>query len=209
MFKTRLSIRPSTLRAAPGVRPLIRRRRDHRRLPPSEDPPTCIGHDRNVVTSKSSVPEPPQTANLLRALVKALDQVAAHALAARGFTPAQFTVLQQLRELPSPTTQSVLAAAIDVAQPTMAATLARMDRDGLIERRPDPEDYRKTLVRPSLSANRRYRAALLAKTQAEQAVRDQLSETDAQQLDQILLRLLATDKETEAPGPDGALTQPG
>jgi DNA-binding MarR family transcriptional regulator len=43
-------------------------------------------------------------------------------------------------------TQKALAEAAAVEQPTMAATLARMERDGLIERRPHPDDRRSSLV---------------------------------------------------------------
>jgi DNA-binding MarR family transcriptional regulator len=42
--------------------------------------------------------------------------------------------------------QAELAAAAGLQQPTMAATLNRMERDGLIERRPDPADGRSMLV---------------------------------------------------------------
>lgn len=44
-------------------------------------------------------------------------------------------------------TQAQLARHMALEQPTMAATLSRMARDGLLVRRPDPEDGRKTLVR--------------------------------------------------------------
>jgi DNA-binding MarR family transcriptional regulator len=43
-------------------------------------------------------------------------------------------------------TQKDLAAAAAVEQPTMAATLARMERDGLIRRAPDPDDGRSSLI---------------------------------------------------------------
>lgn len=42
--------------------------------------------------------------------------------------------------------QKALAALAAIEQPTMAATLSRMERDGLIERRPDPQDGRSQLV---------------------------------------------------------------
>ena len=42
--------------------------------------------------------------------------------------------------------QKALAAIASIEQPTMAATLSRMERDGLIERRPDPRDGRSQLV---------------------------------------------------------------
>lgn len=42
--------------------------------------------------------------------------------------------------------QKVLAERAAVEQPTMAATLLRMERSGLIERRPDPTDGRSQLI---------------------------------------------------------------
>jgi DNA-binding MarR family transcriptional regulator len=42
--------------------------------------------------------------------------------------------------------QTALAAQASVEQPTMAATLKRMERDGLIARTPDPRDGRSALV---------------------------------------------------------------
>lgn len=45
--------------------------------------------------------------------------------------------------------QRALTAAAAVEQPTMAATLKRMERDGLLEKRPDPADGRGTLYRLS------------------------------------------------------------
>src|SRR6218665_1685061 len=50
-------------------------------------------------------------------------------------------------------TQRDLAIMAQVEQPTMAATLARMERDGLIERRANPGDRRSALI--SLSATGR------------------------------------------------------
>lgn len=43
-------------------------------------------------------------------------------------------------------TQKALTAIAAVEQPTMAITLARMERDGLVQRRPDPSDKRSSLV---------------------------------------------------------------
>ena len=42
--------------------------------------------------------------------------------------------------------QKELTARAAVEQPTMAATLSRMQRDGLVKRRPDPRDGRGSLV---------------------------------------------------------------
>lgn len=44
-------------------------------------------------------------------------------------------------------TQGELARIIGIEQPTMAVTLRRMERDGLIERSPDPDHGRRARVR--------------------------------------------------------------
>lgn len=54
-----------------------------------------------------------------------------------------FLALQDGRAM----TQSALAQQAAVEQPTMANTLNRMERDGLISRSPDPNDKRSALVR--------------------------------------------------------------
>ena len=56
-------------------------------------------------------------------------------------------------------TQKELARLASIEQPTMASTLARMERDGLIERTPDPNDGRSSLV--SLSAKAKRKAELV------------------------------------------------
>ena len=66
-------------------------------------------------------------------------------LAPLGLSPAHMPVLLALESGPA-LTQKALAARAQVEQPTMAATLNRMERDGLIERQVNPEDGRSMLV---------------------------------------------------------------
>lgn len=62
-----------------------------------------------------------------------------------GVAPGQFGVLLVLYDVDG-VTQAELCDRVQVEQPTMANTLARMARDGLIERHPDPQDRRRVLV---------------------------------------------------------------
>jgi DNA-binding MarR family transcriptional regulator len=55
-------------------------------------------------------------------------------------------------------TQKQLAAGAAIEQPTMAATLARMEPDGLVQRAANPEDGRSALVALSPAAARKARA---------------------------------------------------
>lgn len=62
-----------------------------------------------------------------------------------GVAPGQFPQLLALYEQDA-LTQAELCDRVQVEQPTMANTLARMERDGLIERLPDPDDRRRSRV---------------------------------------------------------------
>lgn len=62
-----------------------------------------------------------------------------------GVVPGQFAQLLALYEQEG-LTQNQLCDQVRIDQSTMAHTLQRMDRDGLIERTPDPADRRRALV---------------------------------------------------------------
>lgn len=62
-----------------------------------------------------------------------------------GLAPAQFMVLLELWEEDG-LTQAALVERLDVEQATMANTLTRMERDGLIQRKPSQSDKRSKLV---------------------------------------------------------------
>ncbi|MEU4356096.1 MarR family winged helix-turn-helix transcriptional regulator [Streptomyces virginiae] len=74
-----------------------------------------------------------------------LGQAITTRLAALGASPGQLPTLLALYERDG-LTQSELARHTGVEQPTMAVNLKRMERDGLITRRPDPTDARRALV---------------------------------------------------------------
>jgi DNA-binding MarR family transcriptional regulator len=62
-----------------------------------------------------------------------------------GISPAYMPIIFALAD-GGALTQKELARRAAVEQPTMAATLNRMERDAMITRRPDPEDKRSALV---------------------------------------------------------------
>jgi len=66
-------------------------------------------------------------------------------IAPQGVVPGQFAQLLALYERDG-VTQQELCEIVQVEQPTMANTLARMERDGLIMRQPHPDDGRKQLI---------------------------------------------------------------
>lgn len=75
----------------------------------------------------------------------------AEAIKPLGVAPAYLPVLFTLAELGS-ATQSELAKIVAIQQPTMALTLRRMERDGLITRTPDDADQRRAIVRLTSNA---------------------------------------------------------
>ncbi|HUH06610.1 MAG TPA: MarR family transcriptional regulator [Egibacteraceae bacterium] len=108
----------------------------------------------------SETPRGPQRlapAESLGFVVNRLARLFAAALQRRiaplGVAPAQFGVLLLLYERDGQT-QAELARVFEVEQPTMANTLNRMQRDGLIKRAPDPSDARRALVRLTTKARR-------------------------------------------------------
>ena len=78
---------------------------------------------------------------LAKSFARSLQQRAA----GLGFSPGQFPILLELWAEDG-LTQKQLLERVDIEQATMANTLARMARDGLIERRPHPSDKRAQLI---------------------------------------------------------------
>jgi DNA-binding MarR family transcriptional regulator len=88
-----------------------------------------------------------------------------------GLAPAQFMVLIDLSDGQS-RTQKELAGRLDVEQPTMANTLARMERDGLIARTVSQADKRIVTIHATPRALQIYgQAAKLAAGVNDRAVR--------------------------------------
>ena len=85
----------------------------------------------------------------------------AEAVRPLGLAPAQFMVLLELWR-DEGLTQKDLVGRLDVEQATMAATLARMERDGLIERRPDQADARARRIQLTARARALQEPALAA-----------------------------------------------
>jgi DNA-binding MarR family transcriptional regulator len=82
-----------------------------------------------------------QVNQLARLLARALH----HEIAPLGVVPGQFAQLLALFEHEG-LTQQELCTLVRIEQPTMAATLQRMERDGLITREPDPSDRRRSRI---------------------------------------------------------------
>ena len=102
-----------------------------------------------------------------------------------GFATAQLPVLTALKD-GAALSQTELARWAKVEQPTMAQLLARMERDGIIRRDPDPRDRRASLVSLTDQARARLPAGRLV---LEQGNRDATAGLSSQELD-VLIDLL-------------------
>lgn len=74
-------------------------------------------------------------------MARMFEQALAEALAPLGIAPGQFPALLALWHRDG-RTQAELVRQIGVEQATLALTLKRMERDGLLRRVPDPDDAR-------------------------------------------------------------------
>lgn len=113
-------------------------------------------------------------------------RVADAELRSLGFATSQFPVLGALRDGQA-LSQAELARLAQVEQPSMAQLLNRMERDGLVQRLPDPADKRSRLI--SLTA---VAAGRLPKAKAlmDACTSDALTGFTRQEVDQ-LVRLLS------------------
>lgn len=106
-------------------------------------------------------------------------------LVPHGVAPGQLSVLQRLWEGDG-LTQADLARAVRVEQPTMARTLDRMARDGLIERVPSKEDRRAFNVRLTTRGKALRRAVEAESRAIETLAADALKRTERSELARLL-----------------------
>ena len=106
-------------------------------------------------------------AGLRNAIVRTARALRQEAAGETGLSPTQTAVLATINR-DGPLTPSELADLERVKRPTMTRTLACLEREGLIERTPDPTDGRSFLVaindagRERMSRLRRRKSAYLA-----------------------------------------------
>lgn len=100
-------------------------------------------------------------------LAKGFNRSLQQRAAGLGFSPGQFPVLIELWAEDG-LTQKQLLERIDIEQATMANTLSRMERDGLIERRAHPSDKRAQLIFLTEKATGMQEQALSAALAADQ-----------------------------------------
>ncbi|MCZ4287465.1 MarR family winged helix-turn-helix transcriptional regulator [Hoeflea alexandrii] len=107
-----------------------------------------------------------------------------------GLSRAQYLALSELW-LEDGLTQRLLAERVGVEQATMANTLVRMERDGLIERKPNPDDGRSQQIWLTQAAHRLQAPATNAAAKANELVAEGLPVAERELFFSMLARVIA------------------
>jgi MarR family transcriptional regulator for hemolysin len=107
-----------------------------------------------------------------------------------GFATSQLPVLTALKD-GSARSQTELARWAKVEQPTMAQLLARMERDGIIRREPDPSDRRSSLISLTDAALAKLPAGREILKQGNRDATKGMSDEEVAMLISLLTRVLA------------------
>lgn len=110
-------------------------------------------------------------------------------LRALGFGMSHMPVLHALED-GGAMSQKDLAAFARVEQPTMAELLARMERDGVVERAPNPNDGRGSLISLTRRARLGWPKAKAALLQVEDEVMESFSAEERALLRTLLQRVV-------------------
>lgn len=127
-------------------------------------------------------------APLINMASRSLARLGERRVKALGFNIGQLPVLYLLRN-GAQMSQKELAKFAKIEQPSMAQMLARMERDGLIRRTPDPADGRSSLVSLTEAAIAKLPAARLALDEGQEAVLAGFTDGEVQTLLQLMRRL--------------------
>lgn len=124
-----------------------------------------------------------------------------------GLAGAHLPVFAALQD-GSTLSQTELAKLAVVEQPTMAATLSRMERDGLIVREPDPGDRRSSLIRLTPAALAKLPRLMALRSQAAEEALAGFDEAERELLAGMLMRIIANVEKAAKPG-DGLRIEGG
>ncbi len=127
-------------------------------------------------------------APLINMASRAFSRLGERRVRALGFNIGQLPVLYLLRN-GAQMSQKDLAKFAKIEQPSMAQMLARMERDGLIRRTPDPADGRSSLVSLTEAAVAKLPAARQALEEGREQVLSGFSADEIQTLVELMRRL--------------------
>lgn len=133
---------------------------------------------------------------LANQLAKGLSRALQKRASALGFSPGQFPVLLALWEEDG-LTQRQLLDRLEVEQATLANTLARMERDGLIARSPHPNDRRAQIIALTERGRELEVLALDAASQADDEVFQGFRRFERELLKEYMRMAIANSRMTE------------
>jgi MarR family transcriptional regulator, transcriptional regulator for hemolysin len=107
-----------------------------------------------------------------------------------GFAMSYLPVLRALAMGRRPLSQTELAQAVGVEQPTMAETIARLVRDGMVQRDRNPDDKRSTGISLTRLSRARFPKARAVLIESEREAMAGLSDDEKAQLRDLLKRVL-------------------
>jgi len=107
-----------------------------------------------------------------------------------GFALSYLPVLRALSP-GRPLSQKELAQIAGVEQPTMVETIARMERDGIVQRKPNPDDKRGKLVSLTRTSRARFPKARAAILEGEREATAGLSDDEKALLRGLLQRVVS------------------
>jgi MarR family transcriptional regulator for hemolysin len=107
-----------------------------------------------------------------------------------GFAMSYLPVLRALAMERRPLSQRELAQAVGVEQPTMAETIARLVRDGMVQRDPNPDDKRSTGISLTRLSRARFPKARAVLIESEREAMAGLSDDEKALLRDLLKRVL-------------------
>ncbi len=129
-------------------------------------------------------------AHLINRVARLMTRVGEARLKPLGFSPGQLPVLGALMRH-GPLSQKALAEGGKIEQSSMAQMLARMARDGLVTRRPDPDDGRASLYSLTETARDRLPALSQALTEGGREALAGFSAAEEETLRLLLKRMIA------------------
>lgn len=128
------------------------------------------------------------TAPLINMASRAFARLGERRVKAFGFSIGQMPVIYLLRD-GGAMSQKELAGFARIEQPSMAQMLARMERDGLIRRTPDPNDGRSSLISLTETALKKLPAAREALDEGREEALAGFGEDEVATLLDLLRRL--------------------
>jgi DNA-binding MarR family transcriptional regulator len=132
--------------------------------------------------------EPPNPLRIVGHAYRTFSRIVDAQLRDVGFAMSQLPVLIVLKQ-GKPLPQAELARMARVEQSSMAQLLNRMERDGLIERVPDPEDKRSRLISLTDSARQRMHEGKAIMDATVKIALQGLSTADIERFSELMLRI--------------------